>query len=356
MSRTTPAGSDDLDEALMGRMIAEAGDPAVEPRAEHVSELRSLILSRIPPARRTVLWKRPLVLGSGVAAALVAAVLLLVISRPASTWAEVAQALQGKPWVHARTVGPDGKEASEVWFSTKLGVSAVRHGSEIEYHDRNLRIVTKFMRDEGVIYRLPENPDLAGQNLEFFGQLLDSKGPRKSPFPGMDLIAQSRHDVVEKGRTWVDLELTLRVVGADRQQRIRIRVDPKTKLPHSLVFQSLEGPEGTTLFDYPERGPADLYELGAPRTAKIVDRVPSDNLERIGTGLKMGRVRFDDYRAIHDMGDGTNVKRVWRKGRKWRAESLHSFGKEWPIFPHDADSAWWKAHQADYAGFAPGSL
>ena len=53
MNQTTPAGSDDLGEALIGRMIAEAGDPAVEPRAEHASELRSLILSRIPPGSRT---------------------------------------------------------------------------------------------------------------------------------------------------------------------------------------------------------------------------------------------------------------------------------------------------------------
>jgi hypothetical protein len=236
----------------------------------------------------------------------------------------------------------------EAWFSSKLGVTVGRRGSEIEYHDRGLRIVMKFMRDEGVIYRLPENPDLAAQNLDFFSQLLDSKGPTKSPFTGMDVIAQSRQDVVEDGRAWVDLKLTLRVVGGDREQRIRIRVDPKTKLPQSLVFQSRDEPEGTMLFDYPERGPADLYELGAPRTAKIVDRVPADDLERIGAGLKTGRVRFDDYRAIMDMGDGTNIKRVWRKGRKWRAEMLLTWVKEWPPFPRDADSAWWKAHQADY--------
>ncbi len=348
MSQTTPAGSDDLGEQMMGRMIAEAGDPAVEPRGEHVSELRTLFLSRLPPIRRVALWTRPLVFGSGVAAALVAAALLLMISRPANAWPEVAQALQGKPWVHTRTVGPDGKEASEVWFSPKLGVTAGRHGTEIEYHDRGLRIVMKYLRDEGVIYRLPESPDHTVQMLDFFSQLLDSKAPTKSPFPGTDVVAQSRQDVVENGRAWVDLELTLRVVGADREQRIRIRVDPKTKLPHSMVFQSKEGPQGTTLFDYPERGPADLYELGAPRAAKIVDRVPADDLERIGAGLKIGRVRFDDYRAIMDMGDGTNIKRVWRKGRKWRAETLLISGKEWPAFPADADATWWKAHQADY--------
>ena len=52
-----------------------------------------------------------------------------------------------------------------------------------------------------------------------------------------------------------------------------------------------------------------------------------------------------------DMGDGTNIKRVWRKGRKWRAESLHADMKQWPAFPRGADSAWWKEHQGDYLIF-----
>ena len=49
-----------------------------------------------------------------------------------------------------------------------------------------------------------------------------------------------------------------------------------------------------------------------------------------------------------DWGDGMNVKRVWRKGRKWRVETLLPISKKWPLFPSDADAAWWKKHQLDY--------
>jgi hypothetical protein len=352
MNQLTPGRpeADDADErALMQRLISEAGDPAVVPRAEYVADLRSLILDRVGARQRAVRWRSRLVVGSGLAAAALAAVVLaLALSRPANAWAQVAQALQERPWVHTRTVGPDGKEYGEVWFSPKNGVSAVRHGPQVEYHDHALRTFTKFVPAEGVVYVLPENPELMSQDLDFYRQLLDPKGPTKSPIPGMEVVAQNRRDIDDGGQAWVEIELTLRVVGGDREQRMRCRVDPKTKLPHSLVFQSLEGPEGTTVFDYPDRGPSDIYDVGAPRTAKIVDRTPGEDLDRVLAGLKTGRVRFDDYRAIMDWGDGTNIKRVWRKGRKWRVESLLGDLKKWPAFPRDAGATWWKEHQGDY--------
>jgi hypothetical protein len=164
----------------------------------------------------------------------------------------------------------------------------------------------------------------------------------------MDVVAQSRRDVVEDGRAWVDIEMTLRVIAGDRKQNMRVRIDRATKLPHSINFQAIEGGEGTILFDYPNQGPSSIYALGAPESAKIVDRVPAGDLNRVLEGLKAGRTRFDDSRAIYDWGDGTNVKRVWRKGRKWRVERLIPGDRKWPAVPRDADYDWWKNHQAEY--------
>lgn len=245
-------------------------------------------------------------------------------------------------------LGPDGKQYGEAWGSVKNGVSAVRHGSIVEYHDTKLRTLMKYVPEEQTIYRLPENPDRPAETPDLIQQLLDNKGPARSPVPGMEILAQSRRDVVEDGWAWVDIELTLKVIAGDRKQMMRFRVDPKTKLPHSCVFQSIEGPIATTLFDYPDHGPADIYELGAPRSAKVVDRIPSHDLDRVLAGLKAGRVRFDDYRGIMDWGDGGNIKRVWRKGPKWRVETALSDPKKYAPFPRDADATWWKAHQGDY--------
>ena len=103
--------------------------------------------------------------------------------------------------MHTRTLGPDGKEFGEAWFSPKNGVIAVRHGAEVEYHDRALRTFTKFVPAEETVYRLPERSDRMSMGSGVLQQLLDPKGPSKSPVPGMDVVAQSRRKVEEGGRS-----------------------------------------------------------------------------------------------------------------------------------------------------------
>ena len=74
MSRPTPDQADE-DEAFLSRLVSEAGDPDVEPRPEHVADLRALILDRLgPPRSDRRLMTRWLVI-SGLAAACVLGVL-----------------------------------------------------------------------------------------------------------------------------------------------------------------------------------------------------------------------------------------------------------------------------------------
>lgn len=62
----------------MERLIREAGDPALEPRAEHVEGVRSLLLDRLDPPGPACRRTRPLVVGSGLAALAVVAVSLAI--------------------------------------------------------------------------------------------------------------------------------------------------------------------------------------------------------------------------------------------------------------------------------------
>ena len=78
----------DLDD--VSRWVAEAGDPSVEPRPEHVERLRALLLDRLGPVRR----QTPR-LGFQLARWLVAACFLIaagmgifsLLVRPANAWA-----------------------------------------------------------------------------------------------------------------------------------------------------------------------------------------------------------------------------------------------------------------------------
>ncbi len=359
MPGATPDQPDE--EELMSRYISEAGEPHVEPRPEHVASLRSLLLERLGPPhpRPAPRWKARLLVGSG----LVALVLtLLMLNRPVIAWAQVAQAIQGRPWVHGKVVGPDGKELVEQWLSSNRELGAERAGPLIAFHDYKWKILTKYVAAEGVVYRLPEPPEGTPGETSFLRQLLDHlldpAGPPKFPFPGTELIGLARREIEEGGKKWLEIELTLRVAGGSRgpDLSMSIRVNPATKLPESLTFDAEDGKRYIASIDYPDRGPSDIYDLGAPHTSKIVDRTPADAVGPVMAGLKAGRHRFDDYRAFvveetvkklpgHDTPRFTAFH-IWRKGPKWRIERLPYGKTDWAP-PPDADTAWWKEHEHD---------
>ena len=74
MSRPTPDRPDE-DEEFLSRLVSEAGDPKVEPRPEHVADLRALILDRLGPPRADRPSRTRWLVVSGLAAACLLAVL-----------------------------------------------------------------------------------------------------------------------------------------------------------------------------------------------------------------------------------------------------------------------------------------
>jgi hypothetical protein len=62
----------------MSRLVFEAGDPTVEPRPEHVADLRALILSRLGPPRTD----RPARTRWGIVSGLAAACLVAALAWP----------------------------------------------------------------------------------------------------------------------------------------------------------------------------------------------------------------------------------------------------------------------------------
>jgi hypothetical protein len=363
MSRATPDQPDDGEE-LWCLYISEAGDPSVESRPEHFAHLRSRIHERLGQPRLARRWKARLLVGSGLAALLVV-LAILSLGRSAIAWAQMAEALQGRPWVHGTVVGPDGKLLVEEWLSSNRALSGQRGGPAILFHDHERKVYTKFVTAEGVVYRLPEPPEGTPDGQNFLRQvldlLLDPKGPARFPFPGNELIGQTRREIEEGGKKVLEIELTLRVAGGSRggPLAMRIRVEPATKLPYALAMEAEDGKRYTAAIDYPDRGPADIYDLGVPRTAEVVDRLPHDDVGRILAGLKAGRLQFDDYCAFvvetrllpTYYFPRVTVHRVWRKGPKWRIERLRPGQAEWAP-PPDADTKWWKEHQGDFA-FVP---
>jgi hypothetical protein len=293
------------------------------------------------------IWRPGPILGIGGSVLAIAIASALWI-RPASVWTPVAEALRKQPWVHGKTIGPDGQVQAESWLSGNEEIIAYENSAEMGHLDYKLKVFARYDRDAKVVFRLPDdrNKIKIPNDASLYKHVLSARRGASISGSGIELVRQTRTEASEGNRKWLDLDLAFRVVDIPEVLlRVKMRVDPKTNLPSTWQTLSDEGWSTTTL-DYPHSGPADIYSLGAPLDAKVSGRVSISNPERVLAGFRAGRNRFDDYCAFV-VGDGRNVQRVWKRGRKWRADRLLPGRDNWPP-PHDVDASWWSTHQADY--------
>jgi len=293
------------------------------------------------------IWRPGLALrvGGPVLAIAIATALWL---RPASPWTPVAEALRKQPWVHGKTTGPDGQVQAESWLSGNEEIIAYENSAQMGHLDYKLKVFARYDRDAKVVSRLPDDRSIIKipTDVSLYKHVLSSRGGASPPVSGIDLVKQTRTEAAEGSRRRLDFDLTFRMVDSPEiVLRVKMQVDPETNLPSSWRTLS-DGGWSTTTLDYPDSGPADLYSVGVPLDAEVSGQVSISNPERVLAGFRAGRRRFDDYCAFV-VGDGRNVHRVWKRGRKWRVDRLLPGRDNWPP-PHDVDASWWRAHQTDY--------
>jgi len=314
-------------------------------------------------------------IGTAIAATLLVAAVLFFTSPPSVVLANALAASRAKPWIHGTTTLSDGKGSRqmEFWISSQRGVSAVRHGEFLQLDDHQLKVSTKFVPTEGVIYRLPEL-ELPGAVWQAHGdtnlleRILLHAGDAEAAFPKEKIVRSEKKDLTENAKPWIEYSFTLeRRYEPLTKRNLVIRVDASSKLLHSCIVRHLAGPTSatvrltsTTRFDFPETGPADIYALGAPRSAEIVDRVPRGDLARILAGMKTARRRFEDYDAIvvqHTEGHKTTytrpmnlaVNRVRRCGDQLRVDALIAAKPKLQAPEPNADmSQWWNENRENF--------
>ncbi len=217
-----------------------------------------------------------------------------------------------------------------------LGVA--RAGS-IEYRDERLRWCDSFDPAEGVVYHTPAFGRSRGGEMESLVKamkvlLQGDRVPARPQLgflgPGSDtlkVLDQSVERVREPGQDRLDYRLTAEDDGLTDPIRLLFRVDASTKLPLSCRIEWRHDGQPVAVesqFDYPESGPADIYALGVPRAARVVDRVPSDDIQRILDTLQAGCERMDSYRAVCVINYGTHKwwqmtpMVFYRKGTRYR--------------------------------------
>lgn len=369
----------------IGRLLRSAYDAPPSPefvdslRARSENSLRGPLQGKATPATpakgHAATGTRPLrrsALAIAAVAAIVLACLLPWLAGTRNGWAGVVEAVQAKPWIHARATAPDG-QTGELWFSFAHAVSANRHDGVAGFHDHRLGIVHFY---NSASKQLIRSADVYGRNREglqrfqgAFEAIFRGQEKLDSPFMAANIVEQKRRRVSSDGKTWIEYELLLEM--AAKRARLVFRVDPETRLPESMKLVGLdEGVAATTFrFDYPDEGPADVYALGVPRDAELVDRVPKGDLARVIQGVEASRERFPtSYYAIvinapmpsdNPLKGCHSFSHFWRKANKRRLEWCFPGGSKGreallrireakPPAPGDDLTAWRKTWLKDF--------
>lgn len=339
-----------VDEEIRRRVI-DSVPSVVEKRLRgQLAEFRSrLSLPEATSARPAGSWRSPAAWWK--ASAMCAAVLVLIlvgefVLTPRSGFAEVQAALLKRPWVHLRSVGPD-QAVGEAWFSTQTDISATRMPGSFKFEDHRLHVYYSYDAAEQVLYRGPVASNTSeasqmGSLVEGLGVLLQGAKLPDKPFSQLGFfgthlndqqVVEQRVDKVKEGdREWLDYRITVKYPKQPDPVRMTFRVDAMTKLPKLSRIEGVRNGQPMVReiqFDYPEKGPADIHELGVPKTAKLVDRVPTGDLERILDSIRAGRQRMDNYRAVFvTQRDGVEYnwrarpELHYRKGDRFRRDQL----------------------------------
>ena len=179
------------------------------------------------------------------------------------TIAEVKDAMEQINWLRMRdTTGP---EVAWYGFASKIQIGP-NDGGGIIYFDFNRGKQQVWKPGSEVIYESPID-----ENRQFAGGV-------SSPYEAirvLDSLEDDGWEVTKELGTYNDRTAE---VWTARQKAstslLRLYIDTERKLPVALAGVT-KGSDGTAriqkevVFDYPQSGPADIYEAGAPRSAQI---------------------------------------------------------------------------------------
>lgn len=251
---------------------------------------------------------------------------------PVQAVQQIRKAMDNAAWMHFRadTTKIDGNR-TEYWLSLVLGIEASQtengHISftnikeeETLIYDPNLNTLTLSVADRNDLFKA----NSASEFLDLIIETLNGNDHAETT------IKQENQNIIH--------EITIprgnppESVGTEIW---RLTADKKT---HLLTRMELEGWDETGTFikvadfqyDYPESGPMDIYALGVPKAAVIIDKRPSDNLKTIIDRYETARkneprhnttvVLYTRFENGNQIADEATI--VYADGRLQRREQL----------------------------------
>ncbi len=302
---------------------------------EDLEKRRADKLLRRPGVWRIVMRTR---MGKLAAAAVVVVGLLAVLQQLSGSsgvtsvaWGDVREAFLRQHWVHVKYDNGD-----ERWSNLQTGDSYFKNWDgrcvAVDYA-RNLRQIHEpafgrhISEDRPVIYRdgviPPWEPKTAWDSVLGHWEQMAEQGKTRD-------WEVERHLDQTGGTRLIRFDCHLNDAAGRRLLITRIWADPKTRLPLTIwerlqlaerQKQKRESITGT--FDFPQTGPASLYDLGVARDLPIVktyDKVALPGVQEVLANAKAALERFPSrYRAIvWDNTKESEINVIWRDGGKIR--------------------------------------
>lgn len=347
-------------EEICGEAIGEEDLVAVLDRARQVQYVRMSYHW----------WRSPRLLAAAAMAAILLVALLLWHDRNSVAWAEVVDAVAKKPWLRAVTTYHDGTKA-ETWFSTSRRVlgGRIRQGEEerLVWLDFVQKIREDYDPKENRIVRVSDTQRREETELfeAIYSAFLAGETNRTIDKGRLEFVHEQQRAVEDDGRRWIEHRFKWQDEddqGSSGTEWV-VDVDPKTRLPFRYRQISLPPPGfGSEMssvqsweIDYPDTGPASIYDLGASRSAKVVDlslNPKRPDVERLMTGVDAARWRADRYHVLavwsrddQHWSQAEHVYLVWRNGSRYRVETnQHRVTRPRDeLAPEDADpQTWWR--------------
>jgi len=224
-----------------------------------------------PEIWRTIVKSRITKLAA--AAAIIIAVYLVLhpggsIDVTTVTFAQITENMEKMPWMHA--VGEGAGDRAEVWFSFERRVLVAKEASgAVRFQDDLKQIVQVYNPDANTITVSRGTPDaLAGLG----GSVLDY------PKLVMKMFGDAGEKVIReigkyKGKDAKIFKMSAFLGGMDMKVEMTVDAEKNVLLFVNQKAFDKAGKltiEANAYFDYPEKGPESIYDVGVPASAKTV--------------------------------------------------------------------------------------
>jgi len=196
-------------------------------------------------------------------------------------FAQITEATKHVDWMHLKGVGlpsgPSGPDELWVgfkdrmtfgkWYNTgKVAFLDVRNHKMYEYIPETQTITIDYASED----KFPEHINTPIAIFENMFKMLKEQGAK--------IIIKNKNGKYKGSYTQIQ-EISHHVAKLDHKLTLYIETDSKLLLRADVKINDAVGNmvvDGKMTFDYPKTGPEDIYALGVPRTAIIVDKTDAD--------------------------------------------------------------------------------